>query len=146
VIDLIPDKDAVFAELHRVLVPGGRLFVRTPNVPWHLQTIRLARLLAALRLAPRVGGRARWLAIFHRSNFAPHTLAHALERAGFGAIMVVNSAPITGDPYLALGRAGETALRLAKRAVFAGVQTAALASGGRWLLGPSIEAWARRPA
>jgi arsenite methyltransferase len=25
VVDLIPDKDAVFAELHRVLVPGGRL-------------------------------------------------------------------------------------------------------------------------
>jgi arsenite methyltransferase len=27
VIDLIPDKDAVFSELHRVLVPGGRLQV-----------------------------------------------------------------------------------------------------------------------
>ena len=27
VIDLIPDKDAVFEELHRVLVPGGRLQV-----------------------------------------------------------------------------------------------------------------------
>ena len=25
VIDLIPDKDAVFAELYRVLTPGGRL-------------------------------------------------------------------------------------------------------------------------
>jgi arsenite methyltransferase len=25
VIDLIPDKEAVFAELHRVLAPGGRL-------------------------------------------------------------------------------------------------------------------------
>ncbi|HSI97133.1 MAG TPA: methyltransferase domain-containing protein [Gaiellaceae bacterium] len=25
VIDLVPDKDAVFAEIHRVLVPGGRL-------------------------------------------------------------------------------------------------------------------------
>jgi arsenite methyltransferase len=25
VIDLIPDKDAVFAELHRVLTPGGRM-------------------------------------------------------------------------------------------------------------------------
>jgi arsenite methyltransferase len=25
VIDLIPDKDAIFAELHRVLAPGGRL-------------------------------------------------------------------------------------------------------------------------
>jgi ubiquinone/menaquinone biosynthesis C-methylase UbiE len=27
VIDLIPDKDAVFAELHRVLTPGGRIQV-----------------------------------------------------------------------------------------------------------------------
>jgi arsenite methyltransferase len=27
VIDLIPDKDAVFAEIHRVLAPGGRLQV-----------------------------------------------------------------------------------------------------------------------
>ena len=27
VIDLIPDKDAVFAELHRVIVPGGRIQV-----------------------------------------------------------------------------------------------------------------------
>jgi arsenite methyltransferase len=27
VIDLIPDKDAVFSELHRVLVPGGRIQV-----------------------------------------------------------------------------------------------------------------------
>jgi arsenite methyltransferase len=25
VIDLIPDKEAVYSELHRVLVPGGRL-------------------------------------------------------------------------------------------------------------------------
>jgi SAM-dependent methyltransferase len=25
VIDLIPDKDAVFSQLHRVLVPGGRM-------------------------------------------------------------------------------------------------------------------------
>jgi SAM-dependent methyltransferase len=27
VIDLVPDKDAVFSELHRVLVPGGRIQV-----------------------------------------------------------------------------------------------------------------------
>jgi ubiquinone/menaquinone biosynthesis C-methylase UbiE len=25
VIDLVPDKDAVFAEIHRVLAPGGRM-------------------------------------------------------------------------------------------------------------------------
>ena len=27
VIDLIPDKDAVFTEVHRVLAPGGRIQV-----------------------------------------------------------------------------------------------------------------------
>jgi ubiquinone/menaquinone biosynthesis C-methylase UbiE len=27
VIDLVPDKDAVFSEIHRVLVPGGRIQV-----------------------------------------------------------------------------------------------------------------------
>jgi ubiquinone/menaquinone biosynthesis C-methylase UbiE len=27
VIDLIPDKDAIFSEIHRVLVPGGRIQV-----------------------------------------------------------------------------------------------------------------------
>ena len=37
-------------------------------------------------------------------------------------------------------------MRLGKRAVFAAVQAAALASRRRWLLGPSIEAWARKPA
>jgi len=146
VIDFVADPVAVLTECHRVLVPGGRIFIRTPNVRWHLQGARLARALAAVRPG-RVGrGRARWLAIFHRSNFAAPTLRLALERAGFAAIELMNSAPITGDPYLGLGRAGEAALRLAKRAVFVAVETAARASGGQWLFGPSLEAWARKPA
>jgi len=32
VIDLIPDKDAVFAELNRVLVPGGRLQIAAVTI------------------------------------------------------------------------------------------------------------------
>ena len=32
VIDLIPDKDAVFSELNRVLVPGGRLQIADASV------------------------------------------------------------------------------------------------------------------
>lgn len=146
VVDFVPDPMAVLAECRRVLVPGGRIFLRTPNVPWQLQGARATRLLAAVGLGRLGDGRARWLAIFHRSNFGAHTLRIALARAGFEGIELVNSAPTPGDPYLGLGRAGETVLRLGKHAVFAAVEVAALASGGRWLLGPSIEAWARKPA
>jgi SAM-dependent methyltransferase len=146
VIDFVADPVAMLHECHRVLVPGGRLFVRTPNVPWQLRGARLTRLLAAVGLARAMSGRARWLAIFHRSNFAPATLRFALARAGFEPIALANSAPISGDPYLGLGTTGEAVVRLGKRVVFAAVETAARASRGRWLLGPSIEAWARKPA
>ena len=145
VVDFVADPVDVLAECRRVLVPGGRIFLRTPNVPWQLQGARAARLLAALGLGRLIDGRARWLAIFHRSNFGPRTLRIALARAGFQEIEVANSVPTPGDPYLGLGRGGETLLRFGKRVVFAAVEAAALASGGRWLLGPSIEAWARKP-
>jgi SAM-dependent methyltransferase len=146
VVDFVPDPLAVLAECCRVLVPGGRIFLRTPNVPWQLQGARVSRLLCSVGLRRLVDGRSRWLAIFHRSNFGADSLRLALVRAGFDDAELTNSAPTTGDPYLGLGRAGETVLRLGKRVVFAAVEATALASGGRWLLGPSIEAWARKPS
>ena len=146
VLDFVPDPVPVLAECRRVLVPGGRIFLRTPNVSWQLQGARAGRLLRAVGLGGLVEGRARWLAIFHRSNFGASALRIALARAGFDDVELANSVPTAGDPYLGMGRAGEELLRLGKRAVFAAVEAAALASGGRWLLGPSIEAWARKPA
>lgn len=144
VLDFVPDPGAVLAECRRLLAPGGRLFVRTPNVSWHLQGARATRLLSTVGLGRLVEGRRRWLAIFHRSNFGAHTLRTALRRAGFDDVRLANSAPTPGDPYLGLGRVGETVLRLGKRAIFAAVQAVARASGRRWLLAPSIEAWARK--
>jgi SAM-dependent methyltransferase len=146
VVDFVADPVAVLAECRRVLVPGGRIFLRTPNVPWQLQGARATRALAAIGLGRLVHGRGRWLAIFHRSNFGARTLRIALARAGFEGVELANSRPTPGDPYLGLGRGGETLMRLGKRAVFAAAEVAALVSGRRWLLGPSIEAWARKPA
>jgi SAM-dependent methyltransferase len=146
VLDFLPDPLAVLSECRRLLAPGGRIFVRTPNVPFQRAGARLARPLTAVGRGRSVEDRPRWLGIFHTSNFSARTLRIVLERAGFRDIELRNSAPIGGDPYLGLDRVGESVLGCAKRMVFGAVQAAALASGGRWLLGPSLEAWARKPA
>jgi SAM-dependent methyltransferase len=145
VLDFTRDPLAVLRECHRLLAPGGRLFVRTPNAWCQREGMRLTRALAALGLGRLVEDRPGWLGIFHTSNFGPRTLRIALERAGFTDIAVRNSVPISGDPYLGLGRVGEHVLDLAKRAVFGAVQAAARATGERCLLGPSIEARGRKP-
>jgi SAM-dependent methyltransferase len=145
VIDFVPEPLALLRECRRLLAPGGRIFVRTPNVPFQREGARLARGLAAVGLGRFVDNRPRWLGIFNASNFSAATLRIVLERAGFRDIRVGNSRPVGGDPYFGLGRVGEIVLDVGKRAVFGAVQATALASGGRSLLGPSIEGWGRNP-
>ena len=144
-LDFVPDPLELLRECCRVLAPGGRVFVRTPNAPFQREGARLTQMLRALGPGRLLADRPRPVGVFHTSNFGAHALRIALERAGFGDVAVRNSPPISGDPYLGLGRVGETVLDLGKRAVFAVMQAAALASGGRWLLGSSIEAWGRKP-
>jgi len=144
VIDFVPEPIGVLGEIFRLLVPGGRVFVRTPNVPVQLQGLRLGRLLVTAGLL--VHARPRSLGIVNASNFSARSLRIALELAGFREIGVRNSRPIPGDPYLGFARLGETAVGAGKRVLFGGVQALAWASRGRWLLAPSLEALARRPA
>jgi SAM-dependent methyltransferase len=144
VLDFAPDPVALLAECRRLLAPGGRLFVRTPNAPVQRAGVRLARALAAAGLDRRPEGRPRWFGVLHAFNFSARTLRTALDRAGFVAVDVRNSAPIGGDPYLGLDRGAERLLGAGKRVVFGLAQAAAAASGGRWLLGPSLEARGRR--
>jgi SAM-dependent methyltransferase len=146
VVDFVPAPVRFLADCRRVLRPGGRIFVRTPNVPFQRAGARLTRALSLLGLGRAVEDRPRWLGIFNASNFSASTLRVALERAGFGDVEIRNSPPISGDPYLGLDRVGETLLHLGKRSLFGVVQAIALAGRGRWLLGPSIEAWGRRAA
>jgi SAM-dependent methyltransferase len=144
VLDFLPDPLGVLLETFRLLTRGGRVIVRTPNVPVQLQGVRLTQLLTmAGLLAP---GRPRSFGIVNASNFGARALRTALTRAGFREIDLRNSRPIPGDPYRGFGHLGDTAVGAGKRVLFASAEAVARASGGRWLLGPSLEAVARRPA
>ncbi len=77
VIEHVVDPIALLASIREYLQPGGLIVVRTPNA-----ASGYSRLSA---LAARATGTA-WLASeapFHLNDFTPHSLALALERAGY---------------------------------------------------------------
>ena len=119
-------------EAARVLRPGGMLVVRVPNGPVHA---------AAARVLSRLGPLARLrgldaFPILHVFAFGRRALLRLLSAAGFDVVRVVNS-EIAGAPAGRLGRVLAGSVRLVS-------SVAAALSRGRWLLGPSLEVYARR--
>jgi SAM-dependent methyltransferase len=119
-------------EAARVLRPGGMLVVRVPNGPVHATA---ARVLSRLGPLARLRGLDAF-PILHVFAFGRRALLRLLSAAGFEVVRVVNS-EIAGAPPGRLGRALARGVRLVS-----GV--AAALSRGRWLLGPSLEVYARR--
>lgn len=144
VLDFTADPRNVLSEVHRLLKEDGHIFIRTPNVDWQYLSYRLAKFLRPFRWEKVFDERPYSTFIFHAINFSHPTLRLLLNHSGFVTLSIRNSPPIPGDPYLGLGPTGERLIALGKRAVHGFVQTLAFLSGGRWLLGPSLEAWARR--
>lgn len=141
-LDFVPDPLELLREVHRVLKGGGQIFIRTPNATWQLLSFRLAGLLNRLGWGAAFDQRLTF--VFHLTSFSRSTLRLLLERAGFVPLSIGNSRPIQGDPYLGLGPGGELLVSLAKLAVHRLAQGVSLLSGGHWLVGPSLEAYARR--
>jgi hypothetical protein len=81
--------------------------------------------------------------IFHMISFSPTTLRLLIDNAGFVPLSIENSKPSQGDPYLGLGSGGELLLTLIKLIVHGLAQSAYLASGGRFVIGSSLDAWGR---
>jgi SAM-dependent methyltransferase len=136
-LNYMDDPVAALRAAHGVLEPGGRVFVRVPNVSVHLVVRRAARALAGN------GRLVGWLAgapIVHARAFSARALAVALERAGFVDVVVDVSRPVPGDPY----GSGVAAIGAAKRLVGALGGALARVSRRRVLWSPSLEARAVR--
>lgn len=134
VLDFVPDRVGLLQEIHRVLEPGGYLFIRVPNFLFQ----RMSLLLTGW-----AGRTPNVTSVFHLTSFAPAPLRRLLRRTGFVPVKIVNSPPTQGDPYRAFGGA-EPLIGALKIGVYGLAQGLYLLSGGRWVLGSSLEAHARR--
>lgn len=132
VLDQMPDPDAEFRGVLERLAPGGVLLARVPNLAFHLAAWRLWRRLFRGRRAPTV---------FHPLVFDPRSLRRFLEDRGLAEVRVENSL-LTASPVPGLGGVMTHGVRALARLL---ARPAELLSGGRWLVGPSLLAWGRRP-
>ena len=130
----------VAQEAARVLRPGGLLVVRIPNAAFHAPW---APLLA--HLGPLVRWR-RWDAypILHLFALSPRSVRRLVERAGFDVVTLRNSTLAAAAPDAAATRRGSAGRRILRQITAAVAGTAGAVTGGRWLVGPSIEVYARR--
>ena len=123
-----------------MLRPGGLLVVRIPNAAFHAPW---APLLA--HLGPLVRWR-RWDAypILHLFALSPRSVRRLVERAGFDVVTLRNSTLAAAAPDAAATRRGSAGRRILRQITAAVAGTAGAVTGGRWLVGPSIEVYARR--
>ena len=117
----------------RMLRKGGILYLRFPNASLHAGIYRLATPLGMRR---RIGPHLA----FHHYSFTPHFVKRSLEDGGFRHTILRSSPPSRGDAY---GRfSGDFRARAFKTLWHAGARGMEIASGGRILLGASLEATA----
>jgi SAM-dependent methyltransferase len=144
VVECVPDPLELLRQVRPLLRKEGTVFIRTQNEVWQRFSFRLTSLLPRFGWKTLFEGRPFPTFVFHVSSFSCSTLRCLLEQAGFFPLSIENSEPTQGDPYLGLGSAGERMITVAKRSVHGLAQAAYLVSGGRWVIGPSLDAWAQR--
>jgi len=144
VVECVPDPLELVRNIRPLLREGGTVYIRTQNEAWQLLSFRLTSLLPRLGWNSVFEKRPFPTFVFHVSSFSRSTLRLLLEQSELVPLSIKNSKPTQGDPYLGLGSKGELLLTLIKLTAHGLAQSAYLISGGRWLIGSSLEAWGRR--
>ena len=142
VLDYIAKPLDTLRGVRRTIKPDGFLFVRVPNLRFHLTAYFMGR---AVGWVPGFRAFAAGSYTFHPLVFAPRTLRELLSRAGYDRVILWPSPLSRGDPYGVLPRGGEWVARGVKGVVSGAVELVYRFSGRRLIVGPSIAALARHP-
>lgn len=143
VVDFFPRPVEQMREIHRLLAPGGLVFVRTPNAFFQLAAWRLSRVVVWPPALARLVAEAHF---FQPLVWAPSTLRLLLLGAGFDDVRVWNSRVSHGDPYRGASQAREKIVDGVKRLVHTLAGGLYSASRGRLTVGSSLAALARKAA
>ena len=137
VVDHTTDPLAVVREACRALTPGGVLVLRVTNARFHATAARV------LTSAPWFWRAIPFSPVLHLWSFTPRGLRVLAERAGLEVVAVRNSslAAESSEP----ARKGSLLVSVLRTGLAAGAVVVSRLSGGRVLLAPAIELYARRP-
>ena len=130
---------AEIEECYRILAPGGIVGIRVRNLAHQLWLCRW--FFRIRRLCPKFAHRP--LHVFHRWTFTPDALERMLAARGFSDIRIQNSPLTAGSPYR-YGRR-DALIGIGKSMAGAASELLFRLSSSRWIVGPSLLVWARKP-
>jgi SAM-dependent methyltransferase len=144
VLDHLVDPLDVLAEINRIVKDDGLIIVRVRNFVFHRMLHLLFLSLQGIATAFKIKDPS----VFHLYSFSPSTIRRLFEKAGLECLQIRNAPVTSGDPHCVwgLGIGGDIVLDIAKQCSFVLSELIVLISNNRWLLGPSIEVWARKQA
>ena len=138
VLVLVEDPYEELRECYRILKKDGTLGIRVRNVTFQKFIYRLYEPFRKISSSLNI----RTPYVFHPYCFTSKALTHLLRRTGFSSIEVLNSPLTEGDPYSYTGITWLTTLL--KTTVDLSAKSLYWLTGGRWVLGPSLIAWAKK--